>query len=246
MLDYALVKLIDGMSLPGVILIFMPVTLILSAMTRRKRYFLANSIILIFLSFPVTGKLLIAPIDVGVTYQDAIAQFRFGDSDSVVVLASGLQRDRETGATLPSMGSFSRVKRAEKLAKQIQAPLLVSGTDPQGQGELPFLMEQLDGSEEVLLTFGAEGTADHAANIATLMQSHKLNSAIVFTTGIHAYRTRAVLEKQGVTVNAVIVGIKDSDLTWTDFVPGFEGFFYWKHGLKEYAGLIAYYWRGLI
>jgi hypothetical protein len=144
------------------------------------------------------------------------------------------------------MTSFSRVMRAQVLVERLEVPMIISGSDQDGQSEIPFLVGELELEQRLLLSFGANGTAEHAANIARQLQSEKLDRVAVFISGIHAYRTRAALQKQGVDVRVMIVGLNDSDLGWADFVPGFDGFFYWKHALKEYAGLAAYYWKGLI
>ncbi len=246
MLDYALEQLADGISLPGILLILLPLTLVISAISGRNRYFLINSLALIAMSFPVTGKLLLVPIDIGIRYEPALQQIRSGEADVVVVVASGAHKDEMTTALMPSMASFSRVKRAEVLANKLELPLVLSGSDPDGRSELPFLVERIDLQREVYLTFGAAGTAEHAANIARQMVSANLKRAIVFVSGIHAYRTRAALQAHNISVPFVVVGLNDTDLGWRDFIPGFEGFFYWKHALKEYAGLAAYSWKGLI
>jgi len=246
MLDYALEQLMDGMSLPGLLLVCLPITLILSWVTSKKRYLYLNVIALVILSFPVTGKLLIAPIDIGVQYPVAENRLSAGDADAVVVLAGGGLIDRFTGKRLPSAGSLSKLKKAELLAEKLNLPVIVSASDSAEMGEIPYLLDQLDGPQEIFLSYDSKTTLDHAINIAGIMRSKQLASAIVFVSGNHAYRTKAVLGKLGIKVVTVIVGINDSDIGWHDFVPGFEGFFYWKHALKEYAGLLYYKWEGRI
>ncbi len=246
MLDYMLTQLMDGMSLSGVLLIALPLTVLVAWFTGRRWYLRLNLLLLIFMSFPITGKMLLQPIDIGVRYEMAKTQLKAGDVDAIAVIASGAHTDPLTQSLLPSMTSFSRVMRAQILVEALEVPLIISGSDQDGQSEIPFLVSELEIDQRLLLSFGAKGTAEHAANIARQLQSEKLQRVAVFISGIHAYRTRAALQKQGVDVRMMIVGLNDSDLDWSDFVPGFEGFFYWKHALKEYMGLAIYYWKGLI
>lgn len=246
MLDYALEQLIDGISLPGILIITLPVMVLLSAMTGRRWYVRVNLFLLIVMSLPVTGKMLLLPIDIGVRFEHAEVLLQKGDVDAIAVVASGAHTDAVTGALLPSMTSFSRVTRAQRLVHKLDVALIISGADQDGQSELPFLVSELEIENRLLLSFGANGTAEHAANIARLARSENLEKIAIFVSGIHAYRTRAALMRQNVSVTMIVVGLNDTDVTWRDFVPGFEGFFYWKHALKEYAGLAVYRWQGLI
>ena len=246
MLDYALERLMDGMSLPGLLLILLPISLLVTWVTSQRRYLYLNVILLVGLSLPVTGKLLIAPIDIGLKYPIAEARLSASEADAIVVIAGGGQIDHFTGKIFPTAGTYAKLKKAELLAEKFNLPIVVSASDRAENGEIPYLLDQLDRPPEILLAYEAETTLDHAVNIAGIMRSKGLVNVVVFVAGNHAYRTKAVLEKLGIKVVTVIVGINDSDIGWRDFVPGFEGFFYWKHALKEYAGLIYYKWEGHI
>jgi uncharacterized SAM-binding protein YcdF (DUF218 family) len=246
MLDYALEQLMDGISLPGLLLILLPISLLLTWVTSQRRYLYLVVVFLIGLSLPVTGKLLFAPIDIGIKYPLAEARLSAGDADAIVVIAGGGQIDHFTGKRFPTAGSFAKLKKAELLAEKLNLPLVVSASDGADKGEMPYLLDQLDRQLEMFLSYDSETTLDHAANIAGIMKAKDFTKAIVFVSGNHAYRTKAVLEKLDVEVIAVVVGINDSDLSWRAFIPRFEGFFYWKHALKEYAGLIYYKWEGHI
>jgi len=248
MLDYALEQLIDGMSLGGILLITLPVSLIYGWLSGRMRLFFANTLFLIFMSLPVTGKALLLPIDIGIAFEKVQPDMLRGKVDVLAIIAPGSRKDAQSSALVPSLTSFSRLKRAEMILSKVPLPLIISGSDG-GDGaasELAYLSENAQMPGQLLLAFGAKGTAEHARNIARLMKEQNLKRVAVFVSGIHAYRTRAVLEAEGIEVALVIVGINDATFGWRDFIPGFDGFFYWKHALKEYAGLMVYKWRGII
>lgn len=234
------------MSLGGVLLIVLPMTVLIAWFTGRRWYLRLTLLLLIFMSFPIIGKMVLRPIDIGVRLEVAQSQLIAGEVDAIAVIAAGGHQDPTTKEVLPSITSFTRVMRAQKLVEQLKVPLLISGSDQDGASELPFLVSKLELETRLLLSFGAGGTAEHAANISRLLKSEQLNKVVVFVSGIHAFRTRAALVKQGVDVRMVIVGINDSSLGSADLVPGFDGFYYWKHALKEYVGLTVYYWKGLI
>lgn len=246
MLDYAFSQLIDGMSLPGILLITFVLLFLYWIISGKRALFLFNCFLLVMMSLPVTGKLLLSPLDVGVLFEEVKDDQLFGKVDAIAVIAGGAHKDPQSDALMPSMTSFSRLKRAELLLNDLDVPLILSGSDDSAEGELLYLSERFEADNELHLSFDASGTAEHAANIARIMSSQGLKKVAVFVSGIHAYRTKAALEKYDVEVPIVIIGVQDSDIGLTDFIPGFEGFFYWKHALKEYAGLMLYSWKGII
>lgn len=248
MLDYALLRLVDGISLPGVVLIVMPLAFLHWWIT-KKRWILAPLLILfMIMSLPFTGKALLYPLEIGQLSKFVKVEDVQGKVDAVVVLSTGLHFDRPTGFTVASTSTFSRVKRGELLARKLAVPLIISGVvnrhGPKTDQEiLPALLETTD---NLLFVDGANGTSDHAHNVKQVSAKTEIKRIAIFVTGIHAYRTAAVFEKAGFDVPFVLVGAKDAVFRKMDIIPSFKGFFYWKHALKEYAGLLYYYWNGEI
>ncbi|OUR76839.1 hypothetical protein A9Q83_13050 [Alphaproteobacteria bacterium 46_93_T64] len=248
MLDYALEQLVDGISLPGVLLITLPIFLIFAWISSRRGLFYANTVCLIAMSLPITGKALLIPIDVGTPFED-VKLDEIGDQvDAIALIASGAVKDKHSNIVVISTGALFRLKRAEALVQKVPLPLIVSGVEGMfGQNLKPQgLTDILDVPDKLIEISGAKGTAEHAVKIASVMEKLKIKRLAVFVTGIHAYRTKRVLEAHNLQVPLVIVGLNDAVFGWRDLVPSFNGFFYWKHALKEYAGLIVYKWHDII
>lgn len=247
MLDYALEQLVDGISLPGILLITLPLCLVFGGLSGRRSAFYVNCVALIIMSLPVSGKALLIPIDVGVPFEKVKIDEMAAQVDAIAIIATGAFKDEFSSAVTPSRTSLSRLRRAELILKQTPLPMIISGSaSADGKDAEPEILANLiDIPDKLLLSFGATGTAHHAVNIAALMRAEGLSRLGVFVSGIHAYRTKLSLEAQGLKVPLVIVGLNDAVFGWRDFIPSFTGFFYWKHALKEYAGLIVYKWRGV-
>ncbi|MBL4906972.1 MAG: YdcF family protein [Sneathiella sp.] len=248
MLDYALERLVDGISLPGIVLILLPIALLHWWFTKKRWVLAPVSLFFVVMSLPVTGKLLLYPLEIGIPFKDVKADSLKGKIDAIAVISSGLHHDYLTGASVPNTTSFSRVKRAELLALQLNIPLILSGTiqtdgDKTDAEVLAGLVKDREG---LLLISGATGTSDHAKNVQRITEGSNINRLAVFVSGIHAYRTEAVFKNVGFDVPIVIVGLRDSVFGKKDIIPSFIGFFYWKHALKEYAGLVHYYMNGKI
>jgi len=248
MIDYSLSQLIDGPSLPGVLLIVLPLVLVWAWVSGRRGLLYVLLGLFLILSLPVTGKLLLKPLEIGVLVGGMEADNSEGAVDAVAVISNGLQRDLELDLAVLSASSLFRVKQAESLALRYQVPLLISGTldrfFPEKEQEL--LEELFKGREDISIASKAHGTLVHAENIARLSEKREVRRLVLFVSGIHALRTRAVLRSKQLEVPFVVAGVVDSTFSWEDFIPSFNGFFYVKHALKEYAGLAAYLYDGRI
>ncbi|MCG8493653.1 MAG: hypothetical protein MI743_18690 [Sneathiellales bacterium] len=248
MIDYSLSQLIDGPSLPGGLLIGLPLVLLWAWISGRRGMLYVFLGLFLILSLPVTGKLLLYPLEIGVLVGGMKGDNDDKEIDAVAVISNGLQRDLELDLAVLSSSSLFRVKQAEALAERYKVPLLISGTmDPFfPEKEQELLNDLFKGREDVAIAAKAHGTLAHVDNIANLAKGHKARRLVLFVSGIHALRTRAVLSSRQLEVPFVVVGVIDSTFSWMDFVPSFNGFFHVKHALKEYAGLVAYLYKGQI
>lgn len=246
MLDYALNALVDGLSLPGILLIVLPLALCHWMKTNRRWLFLPVCLLFVFMSVPVTGKLLLLSLEIGTVYADVDPGSYKDAVDAVAVLSGGLYTDTAANFSVPHTASYSRLKRGEMLAAQWDVPLIISGTDDTdgGRSDSDILGSFAGSTVWQIRTSGARGTADHAENIRKAVKGSDIKRLAVFVSGIHAYRTKLVFEENGFDVPLVIVGLRDSVFKLSDIVPSFIGFFYWKHALKEYAGLAYYFATG--
>lgn len=248
MIDYSLSQLIDGPSLPGVLLIVLPLVLLWAWISGRRGLLYVLLGLFLILSLPVTGKLLLYPLEIGVLVGGMKGDNDDKEIDAVAVISNGLQRDLELDLAVLSASSLFRVKQAENLAKRYKVPLLISGTlDPFFPEKEQELLEDLfKGREDISIAAKAHGTLVHADNIARLAEKREVRRLVLFVSGIHALRTRAVLRSKQLDVPFVVAGAVDSTFSWSDFIPSFNGFFYVKHALKEYAGLAAYLYKGQV
>ncbi len=239
MLDYALKYLIDGPSLPGLLLLLLPMVALYAVWRKRFRLFGVVLSLFFLMSLPVTGKLLLLPLETGVLYEELDQQALEGQVQAVAMISGGLYQDGVTRAVMPSTSTFSRLKRAELLARDLGVPLIVSGTDqfPGSDKEIHILANLLEDQNSALTISGADGTGTHARHIARLAEAHYIDKVAAFISGNHAQRFQWHLEAAGIQVPVVVVGLRDSVFEPADILPSFIGFFYWKHAMKEYAGL---------
>ncbi|GLQ07847.1 YdcF family protein [Sneathiella chinensis] len=248
MLDYAFRKLIDGMSVPGLFLILLPLTLIYWLLTRRRGLFLTNILLLIFLSIPLTGKIILKPLEVGTLYQDLDAASLTGRVDVVAVISSGVHIDRYLREGVPTPTTFSQVRRAVKLSDRLGVPLIISGGSIRNGGlrESDYLTGLAAGRPNVYATDGAAGTIGHVQDIARLCKEKDFRHPLVFVAGHHALRTRLALQSYGVRDPLLVSTFRDSALRLKDVVPNFSGYLYWRQAIKEYAGLVYHIAGGQI
>ncbi|MEP3248285.1 MAG: hypothetical protein ABJN40_21505 [Sneathiella sp.] len=246
MLDYALTQLVDGPSLPGLLLLLLPVAVLYWWIRGRGMFLSILASLLILMSVQATGKLLLYPLEIGVRFQDFDPAGLQGRIGAVAVISNGIYRDAVLNDALPSTSSFSRVKRAAHLAGTLGLPIFLSGAESrQGdQADVEFLKALLPPEQSVFVRAGAIGTFEHAAAIASMAREANVQDITVFVSGNHALRTQAALRAEGVRVPVVIVGVRDSIFSASDAMPSFLGFFYWKHALKEYMALAAYLVQG--
>lgn len=248
MLDYALHRLVEGISLPGILLVLLPIAFLHLSITGKRWIFLPIFLFFSAMSLPVTGKILLYPLEIGIPFEKVKVDDWAEKIDAVVVISNGLHLDRQVVAAIPNASTFSRVKRGERLASQLDLPLILSGTAHKDGKKLEaeILETLLERREKLVLISGATGTFEHAINVSQAVQHRNLKRLAVIVSGIHAYRTVAAFQKAGLEVPIVIVGLRYSTFHWQDIIPSFNGFFYWKHALREYAGLVYYWWHGRI
>ena len=246
MLNYALTYLIDGPSLPGLLLLLLPVVTLYAVWRKRFRLFGFIAFLFFLMSLPVTGKLLLLPLETGTLYEELDQQDLKGQVQAVAVISGGLYEDSVTRAVMPSTSTFSRLKRAELLARDLKVLLIVSGTDqfPESDTEIRVLTDLLEDQDAVLTVSGASGTGGHARQIAGVAKTQNIETVAAFISGNHALRLQWHLEAAGIEVPVVVVGLRDSVFEPADILPSFIGFFYWKHALKEYAGLARLWFNG--
>ncbi len=246
MLDYALENLVDGISLPGIILILLLPAFLHFLLTGKRWIFSSLFFFFFLMSLPLSGKLLLYPLEIGVPFGKVKTEELAGKVDAVAVISNGLHRDYLVDASMPNTSSFSRVKRGALLAVELDIPLLLSGTVDKDQGRTDgeILADLVEEKERLYVISGAAGTAEHGANIRKLAADIGAKRLVVFVSGIHAYRTKLTVENEDVSVPVIIVGKRDSSFRKRDLIPSFIGFFYWKHALKEYIGLVYYALNG--
>jgi uncharacterized SAM-binding protein YcdF (DUF218 family) len=189
---------------------------------------------------------MIWPIDICTpNYEVSVDELR-GELDAIAVVANGGQVDFMTRERTLSHESRSRFRRAQKLARDLNIPIIISGSDGDNnnQGEAELLTALASEQDTLLIGNNAHTTNEHAAFIASVAAENNLTRIGVFTTGLHAFRTRTSLQARGVDVPIVMVRVNDSliRMRLMDWLPSFRGFYYWKIGLKEYIGLL-HYWR---
>jgi|GEM_PF-2631014 len=246
MLDYALIRLFDGRSLPGVILFLLSLAFLYWLFSGRRIIFASLCGFFFFMSLPLTGKLLLFPLETGLSFHQAEMELRENPVDAVGILSTGLFRDQVTGEVIPTQSTFSRLKRAENLANKLKIPLLISGSSGPGgtSSEREILMSYLAAETNFQISEGAAGTIDHVKGISGLAKQIDAQKIAVFVPGVHTFRTVVSFKKQGIAVPVIVVGKFNSVFKFRDILPNFIGFFYWKHAIKEYVGIAYYLYKG--
>ncbi len=234
MFSYAMEYLSDGFNLPSVLLAALVITGLLLITGRFHRLFRVLLVCFLLMSFPAVPKWLFTPLDIGVHNVDFSA---LDDVDAFVVLTDGVRTERASDYSALSNSTEIRLSHALNLARYDQIPLFVSITDEAEQE----LVKEFVGEEAPLIVFGPSATTRaHITNVIETARPLGVNSVVLFTTGSHAYRQRALLQSNGLEVLHVRVGVKDGSIDFRDFLPSFKGYLYWQLMLKEYWALIYY------
>ncbi|MEH6403269.1 MAG: ElyC/SanA/YdcF family protein [Sneathiella sp.] len=248
MFDYALIRLFDGQSLPGVILFLLSLAFLYWLFTGRRIIFASLCGFFFFMSLPLTGKLLLFPLESGLSFHQAENALAAEPVDAVAVLSNGMFRESVTGDVVPTPTTFSRLKRAEDLANTLNVPLLISGFLEPGESasERDVLISYLKAETNFFFSEGASSTTEHVKAIVGLAGQIDARKIAIFASGAHTLRTVASFKRYEIQVPVVVARELNSAFNLKDTLPNFIGFFYWKHAIKEYVGIAYYLFQGEI
>ena len=224
----------SGFNLPTVLLWVTTLLGLLAIFGRFRNLFRISLILFLVMSLPAIPKWLFSPLDIGAL---DVSADELAVIDALVVITNGVRLDQDSYYTALSNSSEIRLSRALKVAASDNIPLFVSITDEQ---ERERVRDFVGGSVPLSLIGPSRTTREHMSVIAAALGPMGVRSIILFTTGSHAYRQKMSLQSKGLLVPTVRVGVKDSLIESSDFVPSFKGYFYWQLMLKEYWALLIY------
>ncbi|WP_169544159.1 YdcF family protein [Sneathiella aquimaris] len=252
MMDYVLTFLVDGLSLPGLVLIALPFAFFDWLSLGRRKFLFYTLGCFILMSLPVTGKALLWPLEIGVLYSEIPDGEAPAGIQAIAVISNGTETDRQIGAEAIAPTSYFRFLKAASLARQSGVPLLVSGTARNGDGKttdieyIQTVAQQQFQDVEIKYQGGARSTTDHVTHLVKMSGEVGASKILLLTTGHHALRSRALLRAHKIAPDPVVVGVRHASFLPTDLLPSFEGFYFWKLALKEYVGLMKYWLDGVL
>ncbi|MBM4061541.1 MAG: YdcF family protein [Planctomycetes bacterium] len=244
-------RLVETLVLPPASVLLL---LLLGTMLRRRwprcgrLLQVAGALLLLLLSLPVVGGALLESLQ---RDPPLPADGPLPAADAIVVLsADGDRHGREYGRAVVGPMTLQRLRYAAALQRRTGLPLLVSGGVPDAQSPPLAAMMAAAARDEfgVPVRWVEDRSGDtwqNAAESARLLRAAGVQRVLLVTSAWHMPRAAASCRAHGLEVVPAPTAFRAPAAEgWTVWLPHWAGLRDSCLALHEYAGRIAYWFRG--
>ena len=232
-----------------------PMSLVLLALfgyllQRRHRKtgitFVALSVLLLMgLSTSAGSRLLVKPLeDAYVPVTDP----RGSGAQAIVVLGGGrdILSPEDANRDRPSTETLMRLRHGARLHRQTGLPLLVSGGNPDGQGESEAIVMARSLEEDFRVKTrwiedSSDNTAQNARHSAVMLKEAGIYRILLVTDAIHMRRAEQIFLRAGLeVVPAPTAFRKRGPVTAASYIPNAGALRDSHYALHEWIGIVWY------
>lgn len=206
---------------------------------------LLSVLLLIGMSTPAGSRLLIKPLQERYV---PVADPRGSGAQAIVVLGGGrdILSPEDANRDRPSTETLMRLRHGARLHRLTGLPLLVSGGNPDGQGESEAVVmaRSLDEDFRVKTTWiedTSDNTAQNARHSAAMLKEAGIQRILLVTDAIHMRRAEQIFQRAGFEVVPAPTAFKKrGPLTPASYIPKAEHLKDSHYALHEWIGVVWY------
>ncbi len=208
--------------------------------------FVALSVLLLMgLSTPAGSRLLVKRLeDAYVPVTDP----RSSGAQAIVVLGGGrdILSPEDANRDRPSTETLMRLRHGARLHRQTGLPLLVSGGNPDGQGESEAIVMARSLEEDFRVKTrwiedSSDNTAQNARHSAVMLKEARIYRILLVTDAIHMRRAEQIFLRAGLeVVPAPTAFRKRGPVTAASYIPNAGALRDSHYALHEWIGIVWY------
>jgi uncharacterized SAM-binding protein YcdF (DUF218 family) len=172
-------------------------------------------------------------------------------ADAIVILGGAVHMVDSAKEVMDLSDSFDRLLHALRLFKARKAPMLIAsggsrpGTASEAEVMATLLSELGVPRDAILLEPSSRNTYQNAVNTRAILEGQGIDKVLLVTSAFHMRRAVAAFQALDVEVvpaptDYEVVGEEYGILNW---LPGAEALFRTTYSVKEYLGLVVYWFR---
>ncbi len=201
--------------------------------------------LLLGLSTSVGSRLLVKPLeDRYVPVPDPATT----GAKAIVVLGGGrdILSPEDANRDRPSSETLMRLRHGARLQRQTGLPLLVSGGNPDGQGESEAIVMARAMEEDFRVKVRwvedtSDNTAQNARHSAEMLRKAGVDRVLLVTDAIHMRRAEQIFVRAGLEVVPAPTGFKKrGPVTPASYIPNASALKDSHYALHEWIGLVWY------
>ena len=202
-------------------------------------------LLLLGLSTGAGSGLLIKPLEARYI---PVSDAKSSGAQAIVVLGGGrdIRSPEDANRDRPSAASLMRLRHGARLHRQTGLPMLVSGGNPDGQGESEAVVmaRSLDEDFRVKARWiedTSDNTAQNARHSAVMLKEGGVQRILLVTDAIHMNRAEQIFLRAGLEVVPAPTAFKKvGRITVASFIPSAGALADSHYALHEWIGLVWY------
>ncbi len=210
-----------------------------------KALVVLSVLVLIVLSTSAGSRLLMKPLQERYV---PVADPKLSGAQAIVVLGGGrdILSPEDANRDRPSTETLMRLRHGARLHRLTGLPLLVSGGNPDGQGESEAIVMARSLEEDFRVKTrwtedGSDNTAQNASHSAVMLRAAGVQRILLVTDAIHMQRAEQIFLRAGLeVVPAPTAFRKRGPLTPASYIPKAEHLKDSHYALHEWIGLLWY------
>ncbi len=210
-----------------------------------KALVVLSVLVLIVLSTSAGSRLLMKPLQERYV---PVADPKSSGAQAIVVLGGGrdILSPEDANRDRPSTETLMRLRHGARLHRLTGLPLLVSGGNPDGQGESEAIVMARSLEEDFRVKTrwtedGSDNTAQNASHSAVMLRAAGVQRILLVTDAIHMQRAEQIFLRAGLeVVPAPTAFRKRGPLTPASYIPKAEHLKDSHYALHEWIGLLWY------
>ncbi len=222
---------------------FMFFIILFSSKVKIYSYFKYLLMLLFLLSLPIFIHLIEIPLN------NSLNKFSNKDNISaVIVLTAGSYKDVNNNWH-PSSKSIKRAALGDKISKELNIPLIISGGNKsKSMPAESLIVSRLIKNNMIILDTESSNTYESAINLEAILKTinlNKNNNYLLITSNLHNLRSALTFKAQNYNIKTYNYKVLE-DIGYYKFIPSAKSFMILNHCLYEYYGIIKYIFLGYI